>query len=89
MFNNFKQDNPKMLDKCRAVSGDIGELKLGLSEEDEKKLVDRVNIVFHIAAMLKLDADLEDAVNMNAEGTHRMLQLSSKMTNLVVSVKGR
>ncbi len=86
IFNNFRQENPRMLEKIRAVNGDIGMPQLGLSQSDEQQLIQEVNVVFHIAAILKLDADLKAAVNMNTEGTLRLLQLCTTMQNLNASI---
>lgn len=74
-----------MLRKVKAVAGDIGSEKLGLSDEDERKLEQQVHIIFHIAAILKLDADIKDAVNMNTCGTLRLLQLATRMKKLQVN----
>ena len=67
-----------------AVTGDVGNQDLGLSADDKLMLLNEVTIVFHVAATLKLDANLKDAVNMNTEGTLRLLHMSCEMKNLVV-----
>lgn len=84
IFNKFWNENPKLLRKVVAVTGDVGNVDLGLSPESKRKLLDEVTIIFHVAATLKLDANLKDAVNMNTEGTLRLLQLAVEMKNLVV-----
>ena len=84
IFNNFRKENPQLLSKVKAIAGNIADENLGLSDEDERKLIDNVQIVFHIAAILKLDANLKDAVNMNTTGTLRMLKLAEKMSKLQV-----
>lgn len=85
IFNNFKNDNPRALEKVIGIEGDIGEKNLGLSAASEQKLMKEVQIVFHIAAMLKLDASVKDAVIMNVEGTLTLLNLAIKMEKLEVS----
>lgn len=84
IFNNFRKENPQLLSKVKAVAGNIADENLGLSDEDELKLIDNVQIIFHIAAILKLDANLKDAVNMNTTGTLRLLKLAEKMPKLQV-----
>lgn len=74
--------------KVVAVVGDIGEKNLGLSASSEEKLCKEVQIVFHIAAMLKLDAKLKDAVIMNVEGTLTLLNLAARMEKLTVRTYG-
>ncbi|XP_065219546.1 putative fatty acyl-CoA reductase CG5065 isoform X2 [Planococcus citri] len=79
-------ENPAALKKVIGVEGDISEKKLGLSVSSEEKLCREVQIVYHIAAMLKLDAELKDAVVMNVEGTLQLLNLATKMEKLVAFV---
>lgn len=86
IFNNFRNDNPNALKKVTAIEGDMGEKNLGLSASSEQKLFKEVEIVFHIAAMLKLDANLKDAVIMNVEGTLTLLNLATKMEKLLVRI---
>mgnify|MGYP000925289276 CR=1 FL=1 len=85
IFNKFWTENPNILRKVVAVTGDVGNADLGLSLKDKRMLLNEVTVVFHVAATLKLDANLKDAINMNTEGTLRLLQLSCEMKNLVVS----
>lgn len=84
IFNKFWTENPEILRKVVAVTGDVGNTDLGLSPENKRMLLNGVTIVFHVAATLKLDANLKDAVNMNTEGTLRLLQLCCEMKNLLV-----
>ncbi len=51
-------DDPTVLDKLVAVSGDMTTPALGLSKEDLGLLVDCVSVVFHMAATIKFDAPL-------------------------------
>lgn len=72
------------MSKVKAISGDIAGEGLKLSVEDERTLVDSVQIIFHIAAVVRFDANLADAVNLNVNGTLRLLELATKMTKLEV-----
>lgn len=86
IFDILKKENPKILEKVVLVAGDVGEENLALADADRAKLIDNVSIVFHGAAMLKMDADLKKAVNTNTEGTLRMLKLCREMKHLQVGV---
>lgn len=57
---------------------------LNLSDADQTTLVNEVNIVFHCAANVKFNDPLKEAVNINANGTWRMLKLTEKMKHLEV-----
>lgn len=74
-----------MLEKIVPISGDISIDDLDLSKCDKDTLVNQVSIIFHIAAALNMDAELKNAVNMNTQGTLRMLKLALEMKNLKVS----
>ncbi|KAK7574219.1 hypothetical protein V9T40_011410 [Parthenolecanium corni] len=82
IFNNFRHSNPKIFQKLSAIAGDIGQPNLGISVGDEQKLLNEVHIVYHIAAILTLDANLKAAVNMNVTGTFALLKLAKNMSKL-------
>lgn len=63
----------------------MGQENLGLSSEDETKLVDNVNFVFHSAATLDFEASLKTTVDINLLGTRRIVNLCKKIKNLRVS----
>ncbi|XP_065208709.1 putative fatty acyl-CoA reductase CG5065 [Planococcus citri] len=82
VFENFKKENPKVLQKVVLIGGDVGEDRLGLSDKDRDMLIDQVSIIFHSAAILKMNADLRTAINVNTIGTVRMLELAQQMKKL-------
>ncbi|XP_065208701.1 putative fatty acyl-CoA reductase CG5065 [Planococcus citri] len=82
VFENFKKDNPKIFQKVVLISGDVGEDRLGLSDKDRDMLIDQVSIIFHSAAILKMNADLRTAINVNTAGTIRMLELAQQVKKL-------
>ena len=73
-----------MLEKIIFVSGDVGEEGIGLSDPDRDMLINEVSVIFHSAAILKMDASLKTAVNVNTIGTVRMLDMAAKMKKLEV-----
>lgn len=75
-----------MLKKVTLVQGDVTKDGLGLSDGDLKLLTDNVNIVYHMAATLKLEGNLTDAINMNLTGTQRTLNIARQMKNLIVFI---
>jgi alcohol-forming fatty acyl-CoA reductase len=66
------------------ISGDITANEINLTKLDKKILITDVNIVFHCAANIMFNDPIKDAVNINATGTKRVLQLAEKMKNLKV-----
>lgn len=59
-------------------------LELGLSSENMKELIENTNIIFHMAATLKLEANLKDAIQFNTLGTKRVLEIAKKMLKLEI-----
>lgn len=74
-----------MMRKIVPINGDVASPNLALVGQSKQILIDEVTVVFHVAATLKLDSNLKDAINMNTEGTLRLLKLCCEMKNLIVS----
>ena len=74
------------LNKVVAVSGDVMEENLGLSTEDRKKLINEVEIIYHLAATIRFDDPLKKAVLLNVRGTKFMLDLAKECKKLIVSL---
>ncbi|XP_013149065.1 PREDICTED: fatty acyl-CoA reductase 1-like [Papilio polytes] len=82
VFKRLKGERAKDLKKVVAITGDIAEENLGIQEEDEKILVEKVDIVIHAAATIRFTEPLRIAMNLNFEGTKRVLNLSRKLKKL-------
>ncbi|OXU28703.1 hypothetical protein TSAR_010943 [Trichomalopsis sarcophagae] len=64
MFNRIRESKPDVVNKVIAIPGDITLPNLGLSDEN-KRILEKINVVFHCAATLRLESNLKDAVLMN------------------------
>ena len=53
-----------------------------MSQEDRKKLSDKVSVVFHMAATVKFDNPLGTSVSINVRGTKGVMDLAQGMENL-------
>ena len=85
IFEKIIENEPEQLCKVVAIEGDINLPGLGISDEDMKRLVKDVSIVFHSAATIRFDEPLRTAVNLNVLGTRRVVQLCHKLTNIEVN----
>ncbi|EFN65513.1 Fatty acyl-CoA reductase 1 [Camponotus floridanus] len=83
IFDRIRTECPSVLNKIFPVKGDLGMPELGLQLKDKEMLIQRVNIVFHIAATVRFNEPLKIAVNINTRATDRMLDLCRHMTNLI------
>ncbi|XP_059620438.1 putative fatty acyl-CoA reductase CG5065 [Phlebotomus argentipes] len=86
MFQRIREEKPEVLKKLVPVQGDVTFDGLGLSGDTLERVVKNTSIVFHMAATLRLEAKLKDAIDMNTTGTKRVLDLCRKMSNLRVIV---
>lgn len=73
-----------MLKKLVPLEGDLALEYLGLSKEDRRALIENVSAVIHMAATLRLEAALKDAIIQNTLGTKRVLELCKKMKKIEV-----
>lgn len=81
-FQRIKEEKPEMMKKLVPIQGDVTFDALGLSGEQRDRICRDTDIVFHVAATLRLEANLKDAIDMNTTGTKRVLDLAKHMINL-------
>eukprot|EP00099_Drosophila_melanogaster_P005633 NP_001246512.1 uncharacterized protein Dmel_CG30427, isoform G [Drosophila melanogaster] len=82
IFQRIKDERPEMLKRVTIYQGDVTFDQLGLSGESLKHVTENTNIVFHMAATLKLEGNLRDAIDMNLLGTRRALNVAKEMKQL-------
>ena len=85
LFDTVSQYYPDFRSKLEPVQGDLCDPNLGITEEEEKKLIEHVEVVFHSAATVRFDEPLKMAVEMNIIGTKKVIDLTKKMKNLKVN----
>lgn len=84
IFERIRNKNPDVLRKLICIPGDINDAKLGLADSDINILQQNVDIVFHVAATVRFNEPLKVAANLNTFGTHRVMELCTKMMKLKV-----
>lgn len=82
IFEHLKTTDPNQFNKLYCVCGDITKPCLDLSNDDFHMLCDKVDIIFHMAANVKFDQQLKDALMMNTGGTLRILELAKQCKKL-------
>ncbi|GIK78796.1 MAG: short chain dehydrogenase [Actinomycetes bacterium] len=58
------------------IVGDLSQRRLGVSDEDVKRLRGKVDHLFHLAAIYDMKADAESQRVANVEGTRHMVELA-------------
>ena len=82
VFDRIRKSSPDLMEKVIAVNGDITEVNFGLDEDSQRLLTENVNIVFHSAATVRFDEDLDKSVSMNIEAVSTVLSLAREMKHL-------
>ncbi|XP_015793649.1 putative fatty acyl-CoA reductase CG5065 [Tetranychus urticae] len=83
IFATIRSKNISSLNKVKSVSGDItSDLNLIRNPSEEREVIENVSIVIHSAATIRFDEPLRRAININVDGTNRVLQLCHKLKNL-------
>lgn len=75
-----------MMKKITIVNGEISQPLLGLNEEELKYVVERTEIIIHLAASLKLEATLRPNILMNLTGTKNVIDIAKMVKNLLLMV---
>ncbi|XP_044731126.1 fatty acyl-CoA reductase 1-like [Chrysoperla carnea] len=84
LFDRLKEEYPESLSKVKVIKGDVSKIKFGLSDLDMKLIINEMNIVFHVAASVRFDDPLKDAILINTRGTREMLRIVKQMKKLKV-----
>jgi len=80
VFRRLYDEHPGPLaDRVTAIAGDISVDGLGLSLADRVEILARTTSIVHCAATVAFDSPLEEALNVNAGGTSRILSLASEL----------
>ncbi|NWI98734.1 FACR1 reductase, partial [Crypturellus undulatus] len=82
VFDKVREDCPNFHEKIKPINAELTQPKLAISSEDEEELLTRINIVFHCAATVRFDEPLKHALQLNAMGTQRLLELARQMQKL-------
>lgn len=72
-LRQLQQEQPQLVDRCKIWAGDIREPNLGLSADDYAELTERVEVVYHLAAIYDLAVAERIAYSINVGGTVNVL----------------
>lgn len=74
-FKLIKEKHPERLKKIILIPGDTTFEDLALSTADKQRLMKEVSVVFHVAANVKFDLTLKEAIRINTVGTMNVINL--------------
>ncbi|XP_031773360.1 putative fatty acyl-CoA reductase CG5065 isoform X1 [Apis florea] len=78
----IKEKYPEKIEKIKLIQGDTTDEHLALSTADKQRLLKEVSVVFHMAANVKFDLTLKQAITINTLGTKNVINLAKKMEHL-------
>ena len=81
-FKTIKKKYPDRLKKIILIPGDITANDLALSAADKERLLQHVSVVFHMAANVRFNMTLKEAVMINTLGTMNTLNLSKQIPQI-------
>eukprot|EP00775_Hariotina_reticulata_P012149 gene12149-12287_t len=76
LFHHVRE-NVAITSKVCAVGGDISQAGLGLAVEDRAMLLSSLDFIIHCAADIRLEADIQETLTANFEGTRTVLGLAA------------
>lgn len=84
MFKRIHDEKPEVLKKIYPVWGEVTEKNLGMVDDDYRNTIANTNIIFHLAASLKLENTLKPNIIINLTGTKNVVDAAKQMKNLVL-----
>ncbi|XP_032674193.1 fatty acyl-CoA reductase wat-like [Odontomachus brunneus] len=81
VYDRLKKEQPDFITKVIMIEADFSEANLGLSSENRKHLLD-TNIIFHLAASVRFNDTIRNAVHVNVRGNKEILLFAREMPNL-------
>jgi thioester reductase-like protein len=86
IFTTLRKQRSDFNDFCReklvAVAGELTQIHVGISEQDRAMLYENVNIIIHCAAVVDFNERLDRAIELNAMGSLRMLEIGKQCKGL-------
>lgn len=82
LFTLLVKKDPEYMERVRVVDGNMRDLDLGLSNEDQVDLRENVEIILHAAADVRFDNTLKELSLVNLRGTREILKLAERCNKL-------
>jgi len=83
LFDILKEKYPGVLEeKIVPIAGDIEELDLGLNEKDRQLLINEITLMYHVAASIRFDLPLNEAIIVNVRAVREICDLLLEMKQL-------
>ncbi|GLG96577.1 Fatty acyl-CoA reductase [Gryllus bimaculatus] len=82
VFDRLRKYRPNDLEKISVIPGDLSKPFLSISPKDQEILIETTSVVFHVAATLRFNEPLKEAVTVNTTATKHLVEFCSRMSNI-------
>jgi long-chain acyl-CoA synthetase len=72
--------------KVRVIAGELADDRLGVSDDDYRRLTEEVQVLINSAAVVVFDERLDLSLNLNTQGARRMLEFARDCRRLEATV---
>ncbi|XP_017764856.1 PREDICTED: fatty acyl-CoA reductase 1-like [Eufriesea mexicana] len=86
LFDKLREENPSSLEKLIPILGDTSVEGLGIASIERHVIIERVSIIFHVAANVRFDEYLKTDMFSNVRSTRDVCILAGSMKKLVALV---
>lgn len=83
LFDKLRKENPSSFEKLIPILGDVSAEGLGLPPVERRVLIERVSVIFHVAANVRFNENLKKDILSNTRSTRDVCILAGSMKNLV------
>ena len=83
VFKRIMDEKPEVMKKIYPVFGEITKPNFDMCDEHLQRVTEKAEVVFHMAASLKLEATLKPNIIMNIVGTKNAINLAKQMRKLI------
>ncbi|XP_019868915.2 fatty acyl-CoA reductase wat [Aethina tumida] len=82
VFDRMKEIRPDYKSHIVGVEGDVSQINLGIDIQDTLKLIDNVDVIFHVAATTRFNEKIKLATAINVRGTLEILKIARRCKHL-------
>ncbi|XP_025072855.1 putative fatty acyl-CoA reductase CG5065 [Pogonomyrmex barbatus] len=82
LYNLLKKEMPDFRKKIVPIVGDLNIENFGLSEADKNILINKVSIIFHVAANVRFNESIKVSTIINVSSVDTILKIAKCMPNL-------
>ncbi|XP_076178028.1 putative fatty acyl-CoA reductase CG5065 [Ptiloglossa arizonensis] len=83
LFDRVRKERPSCFEKLIPIRGDVTVEGLGLGNLERQALIDRVSVIFNVAANVRFENNLQKDILSNTRSTRDICILAGSMKNLV------